>query len=106
MTTTNRREVNESPLEQGADERVAYSLTTTPWGASPSAVVVTLWEEQGRTWTDVSSTKLSGSPSVTGDVIMSPMVQSLTPGNRYRLECTFTAGGQTWEPYLIIEARR
>ena len=32
----NIREIVESPLPQGKDEKIAYRLTTTPWGGTPS----------------------------------------------------------------------
>jgi hypothetical protein len=61
-----QRKIIESPLKQGADEQIYYTLTTTPWGSSPTSVAVVLKNAAG---TDVSSTNLSGAASVSGDVI-------------------------------------
>ena len=36
--TKSIREVKESPLPQGIDERIAYTLTTTPWGSNPGTL--------------------------------------------------------------------
>jgi len=98
-----RREVLEGLRIQGADEKIPYKLTTTPWGSSPSSVVVKCFDIT-TTRTDVTSTNLSGSASVDGDVITCPLLQSLTAGNTYRLEIQFVAGGVTWEAYAVIQA--
>ena len=95
------REIIESPVEQGADEEVAYSLTTTPWGGTPTSVSVKLYEGTERT--DRTATMLSGSASVASDVITTPTVTGLTVDKQYRLEIKFTeASGNVVEPYLII----
>ena len=83
-------------MYQGADEQIAYTLTTTPWGNTPTSVAVVLKNSAG---TDVSSTCLSGSASVSGDVITTPIVKSLTADAQYRLEIKFTISGnivETW----------
>lgn len=98
------REVKESPLLQGADEQIAYQLTTTPWGSTPSGVAVTCFDITTGARTDVSSTNLSGSATVLGDVITCPILKSLTAGNTYRVEVKFTSGGNVWEAYFIVQA--
>ena len=100
------REVKEGVQLQGKDEIIAYELTTTPWGSSPTSVVVTLWDVTAATWTDVSATMLSGAASVNGDVITTPLVTGLTAGNIYRLEVKFTTGGNTLEAYAVIQAEK
>lgn len=100
------REVKEGVQLQGKDEIIAYELTTTPWGSSPTNVAVTLWDVTAATWTDVSSTMLSGAASVAGDVITTPLVTGLTAGSTYRLEVKFSTGGNTLEAYAIIEAQK
>jgi len=97
--TTNAREFVESPLYQGQDEKIRYTLTTTPWGSSPSIPAVTIYDQFG---TNLSSTNLSGDPSIVGDVITTPFVLSLIAGKRYRLEIKFTAGGNIFEVYGYI----
>ena len=98
----NSREVRESPITQGKDEQVAYTLTTTPWGSTPTSIAVTIANSAG---TDTSSTNLSGSASAVGDVITTPKVISLTSGEVYRMEIKFTCSGNIFEPYVIIYAQ-
>ena len=98
------REVKEGKLIQGADEKIAYQLTTTPWGSTPTSIVVKAYDITDGGRTDVTGTVLSGTASVTGDVITCPVLQLLTAGNWYRLEIQFVAGGDTWEAYAIIQA--
>ena len=98
-------QVEETGLKQGADEQIAYTLTTTPWGTSPSSVSVTAYDKSNE-YADVSSTVLSGSASATNDVITTPVVKSLTAGNDYRIEIKFTTGGNVMECYFELEARR
>lgn len=98
------REVKEGKLIQGADEKIAYQLTTTPWGSTPTSIIVKAWDITDGGRTDVTATVLSGTASVTGDVITCPVLQLLTAGNWYRLEIQFVAGGDTWEAYAIIQA--
>lgn len=98
------REIIESPWEQGSEEVRAYTLTTTPWGGSPSTPVVKLYTLADLT--DVSATNLSGSASIAGDVITTPAVVSLTAGVRYRLEIKFVTGGRTEEAWGIIAGTR
>lgn len=94
-----QRKIIESPLKQGADEQIYYSLTTTPWGSSPSSVTVIIKNSAG---VDVSSTNLSGSANVVGDVITTPKVTSLTAGSAYRLEIKFTVSQNVVEAWADI----
>jgi hypothetical protein len=96
------REFNESPLYQGEDERIAHSVTTTPWGSSPSGVSVVLKDSDG---TDVSATHLTGSSSISGDVITLPTMHSLTADERYRLEVKFTVAGNEVEAWGWVYAQ-
>ena len=50
------RRVKESPLYQGVDEQIAYTLTITLWGNSPTSVSVVMKNAAGA---DVSATYLS-----------------------------------------------
>ena len=38
------REVEQGALEQGADESIAYTVTTTPWGSNPTGVAVVAYK--------------------------------------------------------------
>jgi hypothetical protein len=89
---------------QGNDEAIIYSVTTTSWGSTPTNVSVKAYDVTGGTRTDVTSTVLSGNATVVGDVITLPALTGLTAGKGYRVEVKFTSGGNTFEPYLEIQA--
>jgi hypothetical protein len=96
------REVQESPLVMGQDEKLTFTLTVTPWGSSPSSVSVKVFDVTDGGYTDVSSTVLNGSPAVDGDVITLPSVEDLVAGHVYRLEILFMSGGNTFECYAVV----
>lgn len=98
------REVIESPLRQGTDEQVVYSLDTEPWGGAPSSVAVTVYDVTTGEAENVSDDVLSGSDSVSGDEITLPAIGALTAGHLYRAEVQFTAGGNVLEAYFVVEA--
>ncbi len=95
--------VTGSPERQRPDERIPYELTIDSSYTSPSDPVCKLFDVSGTTETDVSATKLSGSASITGQVLTSPLVIALEAGKSYRLEFQFVSGGGTYEPYLMID---
>lgn len=99
MTTI--REFEQSPQNIGRNEVVGFTHTTT-WGTSPSAVSNALYDITEGRFEDVSATNLTSSPSAAGDVITTSRVTGLEPGHVYRFELRFTAGGNTFEPFLII----
>lgn len=98
-----KREVNESPLIQGDDECIAYTIDFTRWG-TPSGPTVTLYDETAAA--DVSSTNLTGSASVTDNVVTTPEVYGLTRGHLYRLSCAVTIDGNTMSAFCRIKAER
>lgn len=100
--------VREGVKTQRQGETLAYSITTTPWGSSPSSVTCELWDiTDPADEDDVSSTKLTGSTSAVGDVITTKKVTSLVKDHRYRLDTFFTDGsGNTWVVPVIIRAIR
>lgn len=100
------RQVQESKLYQGADEKLTYTLTTTPWGGSPGSLVVKVYNITDGASTDVSSTVLVGSASASGDVITLPSLEALTAGLTYRVEIQWVSGGNTFEAYVIVEAEK
>jgi hypothetical protein len=101
MTTS--RKVKEDDVFQGAEEKIAYDLTTTPWGSSPTNVVVECYDvtNGGRI---SGSANLSGVASVSGDVITLPILENLIPNKRYRLEIEFVCGGNTFRTFQIIQS--
>jgi hypothetical protein len=61
----------------------------------------------GGSYTDATSTVLSGAASVSGDVITVPVLKSLTVRNRYQVEVEFeTADVHLLEAYVVVEAER
>lgn len=92
MTT---REVTESPVHQGEDERIAYTFDWADIG-TPTLPVVAIKDSS---LNDVSTTCLSGAASIVADTVVTPLVIALTPGVRYRLECKVTIAGQVFEAY-------
>lgn len=99
------REVSEGKRYQGVDEQIVYTLTTTPWGSTPTSVSVAAFDVTNNEAT-VTSTVLSGSAAVSGDVITLPTVKSLTLGHIYRIEVKFTSGSSIFEAFFYVEAQR
>lgn len=100
------RSFTEGTQPQGTDESIVYTLTTTPWGSSPSSVQVKVFDASSG-FTDVTSTVMPvGSPSVAGDVISFPALTALTAGHLYRIEVKFTSAGNVFEAYGEIRAER
>ncbi len=98
-----KREVNESPLTQGEDERIVYKIDFTRWGV-PGSPQVTLYDETSAV--DVSSTKLSGSASVVENEVITPMVHDLLRGHIYRLVCQVMVAGNTMSAFCKLRAER
>jgi hypothetical protein len=100
MTTPLSREIKESPFLQGGDEILAYTVDTSPWGGYSSGVVNVLKDKAG---SDVSGTRLQGSPSAVGNVITTSQVKSLIASEApYRLEVKWVYNGNTFEAYAEI----
>jgi len=100
----NRRdlEVAEGIQYQGENEAVTYSLTTTPWGSTPTGVAVTV-EDLSNNEKDVTATVATGSASVSGDAITLPEIANLTHGHTYRVRVAFTVSGNDLEAKAIVE---
>lgn len=98
------REVKESPLHQGADEQMIYTLTTTPWASTPTSPSMVV-KDLTTGGTDVTSTVTSGSITTSDNVLTLKTIKSLTAGHNYQMEVKFTAGGSIWEAYCLIMAQ-
>ena len=103
---TNRR-IKESPITQGEDEAIQYTLTTTPWGSNPTAVSVSVFDatdaDSTDDWDDVTASVMPvNSPSVVGNVITLSPLRNLTDTHVYRIEIRFTCGSNTFETYALI----
>ena len=101
------REANESPYPQGANESVYYTVTTTPWGGTPTSPSVTIYDVTGDAYTqitDLSTIMPTNSPTVSGDIITLSPLKALTAGNRYRVNVRFTSGGDIFEAFFEVWA--
>jgi len=98
-------EVTEGRKTQSTDEQIAYTVDVSNVGSSPTSPSVKAYDVTTG-MNDVSSTVLSGDPSVTGNVITTPTVKSLTAGHLYRIEVKFTISGSIFEHYFEIHAEK
>lgn len=104
----NGREVLQGQQGQGTDERIAYSITTTPWCSSPTNPSVVVWDVTvDASGTDVTSTVMPiNSPNINGDVITLSLLRALVYGRLYRVEVQFTSGGNVFECFFFVMAER
>lgn len=97
----NLREMKESPVPQGEDEKITYYFTSTPYGSSPSNASMVVKDDNGD---DVTDDVTSGSMGGSGDVITLKQIEDLTAGIRYRVEIKFSAGGGApFKPFFFID---
>lgn len=96
------REVEQGLQTQGVDEALAYTVTTTNWGSSPTSTSAKIYDTSDDS--DKTTTCMTGSTSVAGDVITLPVIDSLAAGTEYRVEVKFTTDSTEWECYFIIQA--
>lgn len=101
----NTRATTPSSFNQGVDEKIAYRLTTTPWGSSPSNVVVAAKDLTNNSVVVTSTVFPTNSPSASGDIITLSLLQALTNNHLYRIEIKFDVGGNTLECYFEVQAQ-
>jgi len=102
------RQVKQGRIGQGVDEKIAYTINTTPWGGTPVVAAFKAFDiTSGRQYDDVTAIVFpSGTTSVSGDVITLPLLQLLTLDHVYRVEVKWTFGGNTFECFLEVLAER
>jgi hypothetical protein len=94
------RKFIEAPLYQGPGEEIAYELTTTPWGSSPTGLVCEVKVKGG----DATSTLLSTSVCTsTGDVITTGRVKNLQDNAEYEMTIGFTIGANVFRAFGEIQ---
>lgn len=101
------REVIQGTQKQGVDERVAYTITTTNWGSTPTSPVVRVDDITTgfSSGTNVTTTVMpTNSPTVSGDIITLSLLRALTLSHTYRVEVQFTSAGNLFETYFIVQA--
>ena len=94
------RQVAESPVTQGPYEQIAYSFDWSAIGTPDSAGTVKIYDKTG---TDTSGTNLTGSASLTGNIVTTPIVKSLTARGKYKLVSSVTISSNTLTAYLEID---
>ena len=90
------RKFKEEPLIQGANEQVAYRLTTTPWGSNPTNPVCHVMVEGGLHDSKLITTTTC---TVVGDVITTGRVQNLLEKTNYKIRIRFNIGTDVFEAY-------
>lgn len=104
---TVKREVIESPMAQGENEVITYTIDVTPWGNSPTDISVIAYEMDGTDKTDVTEDVMpTGGPTVDENIITLPPLLGLIAGTRYRIEVLFTCSGNVFETFCIINAEQ
>lgn len=98
------RSLQKSPEIQGVDEAVAWEADVTKWVVSdpPTNPTCKLYRIDASVHTDVTDVNLTGSASVLGNVVTSPIVSGLTAGEKYRLVFRFNLGTQLASAYLDL----
>jgi len=100
------REIKEGLQTQGVDEKIAYTLTTTPWGITPTDEAAAIFSVLNGQFTDVTDINMTGDPSVNGDIITLPVIDVLIAGTMYRVEVLFTCSGNVFEAFAYIKAEK
>lgn len=110
MPEKSEREARESPVEQGVDEKRAYTFDFTGLGTStPSNPAVTVYDiTDPATRVDVTETVMpTNSPGASGAIVTTSLLVALTAGHVYRIECRADGpGGSRYEGYCLVYARQ
>jgi hypothetical protein len=97
------RELVESPLEQGEDEIISYTVEMAAIGTPSSPVVVVKDVSAG---TAVTATVMPiNSPTVSGTVINLSPLKLLTRNVLYRVEVKATINNNVLEHYFYVYGR-
>jgi hypothetical protein len=100
------REIVEGVQEQGEAEEIVYTFDAANIvGGAPSTPSVVVLDEDND-FEDVTADTTTGTASVMGTVITSPTIHSLTAEHTYRVEISFTIGGQQVVHYMRIDCKR
>lgn len=107
---TVKREINESPMAQGINEIVIYTLDTSPWGGSPSNVAVSVFDYTERIMDGNSNVTEDvmpvNTPTVDGDTIALSPLHNLDENIRYRINILWTFSGNTFDTYCYIDTEK
>lgn len=93
----------ESPIYQGTNEQVVYTLDTSPWGSTPTSPELIILDKAGA---DVTASVSTGAFSTVGDVLTLPKIQNLSVSSSpYMLYVRFTTGANRLAPRAQLIAR-
>lgn len=95
------RVIKESPLFQGINEKIVYTLDASVWGiSSPTGATITVYNDANE---DVSATHAPGTAVIDGSTIYAPELQSFVANERYKVFFKFAASdGQIKEPWTWL----
>ena len=102
------REVKESPLKQGSDERIGYIFDFTELCEASSDVSTDVSSTDSfqlydmTNAADVTATKLTGAGSVATYFVTSPLVIELVAGDDYRLTSKVVISDNTLSAFALI----
>lgn len=100
------REAQESPVEQGPLESIAWKLDTTPWGGGPTSVVSVEVYDMTDIGTDLEATVMpAGDHTIAGDLIILKPLKSLTEGLTYRVDVTFANSRGTQTAFFRVKCK-
>lgn len=98
------REVREGRQTQGVDEKIIYSVDTTPWGTGTISSIVVTVKDAMNSFEDVTADVTSGAAAEASGVITLPKIQSLEVGHLYRVEVKYDQANNTRECWFEIQA--
>ena len=83
---------------QGVDEEISYTIDVGNWDTTPTgaSTVVKLGSS------DVSASVLSGTTVISGSLITTPCLTSLSAGQDYRVEVKFSSDGLLYECFFTV----
>ncbi|MCK4958414.1 MAG: hypothetical protein KAT00_03420 [Planctomycetes bacterium] len=102
MSATNVREVIEGPQEQGADEKIFWTVDISGYGSSPSAYPVTVLDEDGDDVTVATTTGVATLSDATH--VKTPLIHSLVAGTQYKVILTMTWATEIKIGFFILVA--
>ena len=98
------RQVREGRQLQGVDEKIIYSVDTTPWGTGAISNITVKVKDVTDNFADVTATVTTGAASEASGVITLPKIVSLTQGHLYRVEIQYDQNNNTRECWFEIHA--
>ena len=97
------RELSNSPVTQGVDEKIAWSITVLT-GHTPTSITPTVKDLSDSSAVVTNDVMPTGSASAVANVITLPLLQGLTANHRYRVEVKYNNGSEVFEPWFIVKA--